>query len=174
MLQFHLWTKTPSNTEQGRREEVRGEEGGERQREGEKKGWREREIRIRRILREKMRQGREGEVGCAGDKMAGQQEQVDKDMIMINQQHVYTKLALSPSLSPALALCASSLFCGRPLIYDMIASAMCLRGTHKSISSLLNTRARQGYRFLHTAKKCPPQQVISYGIKSSRSYFSQN
>lgn len=34
----------------------------------------------------------------------------------------------------------------------MIASAMCLRATHKSTSSLLNTRARQGHRLLHTAK----------------------
>lgn len=32
-------------------------------------------------------------------KMAGQQEQVDKDVIMINQQHVYTKLP--PPLSPS-------------------------------------------------------------------------
>lgn len=33
------------------------------------------------------------------DKTAGQKEQVDKDLIMINQQRVYTKLALPLSLS---------------------------------------------------------------------------
>lgn len=56
--------------------------------------------------------------------MAGRREQVDKDVIMINQQHVYTRLAPPPG--------ASSLLCDRPLIYDMIASAVCLRGAHKS------------------------------------------
>lgn len=56
--------------------------------------------------------------------MAGRREQVDKDVIMINQQHVYTRLAPPPG--------ASSLRCDRPLIYDMIASAVCLRGAHKS------------------------------------------
>lgn len=40
------------------------------------------------------------------DKMAGQQEQVDKDVIMINQQHVYTKLVLPLALS--LSLCIIS------------------------------------------------------------------
>ncbi len=52
-----------------------------------------------------------------GDKMAGQQEQVDKDVIMINQQHVYTEL----TLPLALLQCIISLFCDQPLIYDTIA-----------------------------------------------------
>lgn len=92
-------------------------------------------------------------LGCRG-KMAGQQEQVDKVMIMINQQDEHTQLTLP---SP---LCASSLSCDQPLIYDTIAAAMCLRAAHKSTSSLLNTRAHQGYRLQCTAKKkCSPQQV---------------
>lgn len=86
-------------------------------------------------------------------KMAGQQEQVDEDMIMINQQDEHTQLTLP---SP---LCASSLSCDQPLIYDTIAAAMCPRAAHKSTSSLLNTRAHQGYRLQCTAKKCSPQQV---------------
>lgn len=85
-------------------------------------------------------------LGCRG-KMAGQQEQVDKVMIMINQQDEHTQLTLP---SP---LCASSLSCDQPLIYDTIAAAMCLRAAHKSTSSLLNTRAHQGYRLQCTAKK---------------------
>jgi len=39
-----------------------------------------------------------------GDKMVGQKEQVDKDVIMINQQHVYT---ISPP-PPSLSLCIIS------------------------------------------------------------------
>lgn len=66
-----------------------------------------------------------------------------------------TQSFLSPltlPLSLSLSITASSLLCDQPLIYDMIASAMCLRGTHKSTSSLLNTRARQGQRPTYTAK----------------------
>ena len=45
------------------------------------------------ITSDKAKDGRGG-----GDKMAGQREQVDKDVIMINQQHVYTRLALPLAL----------------------------------------------------------------------------
>lgn len=93
--------------------------------------------------------------------MAGQPEQVDRDVIMINQQRVFSKLAYTLSLPVG----ASSRFCDQPLIYDMIASAMCLRGKHKSASPLLNTRTRQGYQPQYTAKK-NALQVLSSGVQS--------
>lgn len=70
---------------------------------------------------------------------------------------------------------ASSRSCDQPLIYDMIASAVCLRGKHKSTSPLLNTRAHQGYHHHpHTnplpptthCKKCPPTQVLSSAVQT--------
>lgn len=67
---------------------------------------------------------------------------------------------MSTQLTLPSPLCASSLSCDQPLIYDTIAAAMCPRAAHKSTSSLLNTRAHQGYRLQCTAKKkCSPQQV---------------
>lgn len=80
----------------------------------------------------------------------------DRDVITINQQHVYSKLAYTLSL----AVGASSRLSDRPLIYDMIVSAMCLRGKHKSTSPLLNTRTRQGYHPEYTAKN-----VLSSGVQ---------
>lgn len=106
--------------------------------------------------------------------MAGQREQVDGDVIMINQQHVYSKAAdaLPPTTSTPVG--ASSRSCDQPLIYDMIASAVCLRGKHKSTSPLLNARAHQGYHHhplnplspTTHCKKCPPTQVLSSAVQT--------
>lgn len=92
--QRHLQTqKRGERRSEGRRgKRQRGENEGM----NGKGGWGEYGRKGWAITSDKAKDERESRGGK--DKMAGQQEQVDKDVIMINQQHVYTKLTLP--LSP--------------------------------------------------------------------------
>lgn len=73
--------------------------------------------------------------------MAEEDEQVVKDQIMINQQHVYLKLSLPPSLT--FHQCINSFLWPAANLWAIVPAAR-LRGKHKSTSPLLNARAHQG------------------------------